>query len=78
MPHKKDSFWIVRMETNHRGYLKMSTRNETFDSEKRAWRYVDKMMKMYPDCRLYVGRMENVNNFQMQLDFKSAEEHLDF
>lgn len=70
MPHRKDNFWQVRMETQHRGYLKMSVQNKTFDSENGAWKFIERMKKKYPECNFYIGPMEPavVRKFKLDLD----------
>lgn len=78
--HKKDVFWAVRIESQHRGYLKMSVKNETFDSEKRAWNFVERMKKKFPECKFYIGPMQPANVQQMSLDLNSniGPDGLDF
>lgn len=68
MAHVKNEFWQVRVESQHRGYLKMSVRNESFDSEKRAWNYVARIKKKFPDCKVFIGHMKPANYKQEQLD----------
>lgn len=78
--HKKDVFWAVKMESKHRGYLKMSVKNESFDTEKGAWNFVKRMKKKYPECKFYIGQMAPANFQQMSLDLNSniGPDGLDF
>lgn len=69
--HKKDNFWEVRIESQHRGYLKMSVKHETFDSEKRARNFIERMKKKFPDCKFYIGPMSPANVQQLSLDLNS-------
>jgi hypothetical protein len=80
MAHKKEKFWQVKMESQHRGYLKMSVRHEEFDSEKRAWNYVERMKKKFPECRFYIGEMRpaTVRQEKLDLDNDGYPDGIDF
>ena len=68
--------WIVRVEHKGKDYLTVHSKHEKFPSEKRAWKYVERMQQKFPQYTYYVGKLQDAGSYQMSLDLNKEE--LDF
>ena len=67
------AMWIVRVETKHRGFLKVSSNHRIFKTENGARNYISRILKKHDDCKCRLFEERSIDYKQSSFDFDRPE-----